>query len=364
MPEERDFSTIYDACTRYVYGHYPQTPKQALAALAEYTPTDAKLDFYGEGDLFTDFEARIAEMLGKPAAVFMPSGTMAQQIALRIVADRSGRWAFACHPTCHLVLHEDNAYRDLHGLKAEIVGNQFRLLTLDALQRIDVPLGSVLVELPQRHNGGLLPTWDDLVALTDWAREAGIHLHMDGARLWECQPYYERSYAEIAALFDTVYVSFYKILGNVAGAALAGPADLIAEARVWQHRHGGRLFHLYPNVLSAQMGLDTFLPQIGAYHAKAVEIAAAIKGIDGIEVTPDPPQTNMLHIFMRGDADRLKEAIYDIAEETGTMLVRTPQPGQVPGWQKSELSVGSASLDVPTDEIAALFADLIARANA
>ena len=110
------------------------------------------------------------------------------------------------------------------------------------------------------------------------------------------------------------------------------------------------------------MGLDTFLPQIGAYHAKAVEIAAAIKGIDGIEVMPDPPQTNMLHIFMRGDADRLKEAIYDIAEETGTMLVRTPQPGQVPGWQKSELSVGSASLDVPTDEIAALFADLIARA--
>ena len=71
-------------------------------------------------------------------------------------------------------------------------------------------------------------------------------MHMDGARLWESAPFYGRSYAEIAALFDTVYVSFYKGVGAIAGAALAGPADFIAEARVWQRRHGGDLVNSTP----------------------------------------------------------------------------------------------------------------------
>jgi threonine aldolase len=73
-----------------------------------------------------------------------------------------------------------------------------------------------------------------------------VALHLDGARLWECRPFYGRDYAQIAGLFDSVYVSFYKTLGGIAGAALAGPADVIAEARVWQRRQGGNLVRLFP----------------------------------------------------------------------------------------------------------------------
>jgi threonine aldolase len=76
------------------------------------------------------------------------------------------------------------------------------------------------LELPQREIGGLLPEWDDLVAQAAWTRERGIALHLDGARLWEAAPFYERSYAEIAGLFDSVYVSFYKGLGALAGPRL------------------------------------------------------------------------------------------------------------------------------------------------
>ena len=72
--------------------------------------------------------------------------------------------------------------------------------------------------------GGALPAWDDLVAMVAWAREQHMITHMDGARLWESQPFYGRDYAAIAALFDTVYVSFYKILGGICGAMLLGPA--------------------------------------------------------------------------------------------------------------------------------------------
>ncbi|MBN1963546.1 MAG: threonine aldolase, partial [Anaerolineae bacterium] len=261
---DRDRTAIYRACTRFLPGSPPQTIREVFTELAAYAPAEAVPDMYGSGAVIEDFEAQIAELLGKPAAVFLPSGTMAQQIALRIWAERSGRCTVAFHPTCHLDLHEQDAYRILHNLRSVRAGNQFRLLTLDDLQAVKEPLVALLIELPQRHIGGALPTWEELSAIADWARERRIVLHMDGARLWECGPFYARPYAEIAALFDSVYVSFYKTLGGITGAALAGPEDVIAEAKVWQRRHGGNLIRLYPYVLSAQYGLEHRLPRMAA----------------------------------------------------------------------------------------------------
>jgi len=86
-----------------------------------------------------------------------------------------------------------------------------------------------------------LPTWDDLVAQVEWARGRGAAVHLDGARLWDVQPYYDRPLSEIAGLFDTAYVSFYKTLGGLTGCCLAGPEDLIAESREWRKRHGGTM---------------------------------------------------------------------------------------------------------------------------
>ncbi|HET9221308.1 MAG TPA: beta-eliminating lyase-related protein, partial [Roseiflexaceae bacterium] len=238
--EDRD--AIFEACTRSLTHHYPRSPRQILLDLAEFAPPEARLDRYGQGQLIAAFEQQIAELLGKPAAVFMPSGTMCQQIALRIWSERRGVHSVAFHPTCHLELHEDKGYQLLHGLHGLLVGHPSRLIGLDDLEAIREPLGALLLELPQREIGGQLPSWEELGAQTEWARERSIPTHLDGARLWECQPFYARGYADIAALFDTVYVSFYKTLGGIAGAILAGPADVIAEARVWQHRHGGTLF--------------------------------------------------------------------------------------------------------------------------
>ncbi|HLI07996.1 MAG TPA: beta-eliminating lyase-related protein [Ktedonobacteraceae bacterium] len=127
------------------------------------------------------------------------------------------------HPTCHLEIHEQHGYQRLHHLPGILLGESQRLLTLEDVKKVAEPLAALLIELPQREIGGQLPAWEDLTALTDRARERGIVLHLDGARLWECQPFYGREYRKIAALFDTVYVSFYKILGGIAGAVLAAP---------------------------------------------------------------------------------------------------------------------------------------------
>jgi threonine aldolase len=235
------------------------------------------------------------------------------------------------------------------------VGSAERLLTLEDLKAISEPLGALLLELPQRDLGGQLPDWEALNEIIAWARESGIPTHLDGARLWECRPFYGREYAEIAQLFDSVYVSFYKILGGIAGAVLAGPADVIAEARTWQRRHGGNLIHLYPFVLSAQKGLRERLGGMEAYHAKAKEIAALLTPFEEIEIVPDPPHTNMMHLFIRGERDKLEAAALDVARETGVWLFYWLAPTPLPGFTMLELTVGEATLDLSGQEIVEAF---------
>ena len=134
-------------------------------------------------------------------------------------ADRSGRRGVAWHPTCHLEIHESRAYQLLHGLHARTVGAPDRLLTLADLEEVKETLGTLLLELPQREIGGQLPAWEELEAQVGWARERGLAVHLDGARLWEARTFYERPLSEIAGLFDSVYVSFYKGLGGMPAAA-------------------------------------------------------------------------------------------------------------------------------------------------
>lgn len=191
-------------------------------------------------------------------------------------------------------------------------------------------------------------------------REHDVRLHLDGARLWECAPYYQRTYAEIAALFDTVYVSFYKDLAGIAGCCLAGPEDVIAEARVWQARHGGLLFGLFPYVLAAQHGLDTKLPRISAFCAKAREIADALRDHPAIEVVPDPPQTTMMHLLLRAGPDAFRERVLDYAEETGIWTFAKTYKSAVPSSHWLELTVGEATMEFTGAEVREIFDRLLA----
>ena len=345
---------IFAQCERFLGGHTPRKPAQVLAELAAEAGSDDP-DVYGEGEVIGQFEREVAQLLGKEAAVFLPSGTMAQQIVLRVWSERKRCATFACHPTCHLELHEQKGYQRLHGLHARLVGAPTELLTLDDLRGVAEPISALLLELPQREIGGLLPAWDDLVAQTEWARSRGAAAHMDGARLWEAAPYYGRSYAEIAALFDTVYVSFYKGVGAIAGAALAGPADVIAEARVWQIRHGGRLVQLYPYVLAARAGLRRELPRFPGYHERAVRIAAALGDVPGVILKPNPPQTHMMHVYLRGDREKLVAASEELARMERVCLFRRLFPAEIPGYAKFELSIYDAAESLSDEEIAGYF---------
>jgi threonine aldolase len=355
---ERDLARAWNEAPRRLTHHRPLTPKEALSDLATFATPGAPADTYGEGGPLEHLEARLATLLGKEAVAFMPSGTMAQQIALRIWTDRATCRSVAFHPTCHLALHEAQAYVFLHGLRGVPLGPATALMRASDVATLAEPVAALLIELPQREIGAQLLEWSELLELCAAARARGIKLHLDGARLWEAQAYYRRPHAEIAALFDTVYVSFYKGIGAIAGAALAGDAGTIAEARVWQHRHGGRLVSIYPLALSVERGLDLRLERMARYREAALRIADALRPLDGIKLLPDPPQTNTFHVFLPGERETLEARTVAIARERGTAIARRFAPSGVPGFVKWEFVAGDATLEFEPDEVSMLVREL------
>jgi len=222
--EDAGLTALRDQRTRFLAGHGPMRAAEMLATI----PPDCAVDRYGEGGVVKELEFEIAGLLGKQTALFLPSGTMAQQPVLRVRADRSGRRTVVFHPTCHLERHEGQACRRLQQLAGRPVGDPNRLVTAEDLAGIAEPVAALLLELPQRDIGGQQPSWDDLVAQCAWAAQAGAAVYLDGARLWESAAGYGRSPAEVAALFDTVYVSFYATCALEPEEVAAAVAALVA----------------------------------------------------------------------------------------------------------------------------------------
>lgn len=339
-------------CAHAIAYHPYVPPAQAFREAGEALAAGDE-DTYGDGSALNAFERKIAALLGTEAAVFLPSGTMAQQIALRITADRTAIRTFAAHPTNHVVLHERDGFARLHDLHFVPVGSPFGLITLDEVKAVAEPVGTLLLELPQREIGGRLPSWEELLAIVDAARSRGWRLHLDGARLWECGPFYGRPYAEIAGLFDRVYVSFYKGIGALAGAMLAGRSDVIAEARVWQRRHGGNLITMAPFASSAERLFDARIERMADYAAAAVRVAAALARYPDVEVVPRSPQTNMLHVFVRADADALLARAQRVARDMSVWTIGRLGPTSIPGVHRWEISCGDATLALGEARLAA-----------
>ena len=314
-------------------------------------------------DPVEEVERRVAELLGKPRALFFPTGTMAQQVALRIHAERTGRHAFTGHQTNHLVLWEQQGYSAVHGLRYVPAGDAHSPLTREHLDDVGERPAALLLELPQREIGGLLPSWDELGEQVRWASDRGAAAHLDGARLWEAQPFYGRPHAEIAGLFDSVYVSLYKGLGGVRGAVLAGDDDLVAEAAVWRQRLGGAVPDAWPLALAALVGLDELPARMSEFRDHALAIAAALTADGTATVHPDPPQTPMFHLHLPVGAEAATRAAKEMLDEQGVQVLVRAQSQPLPNRSRCEVNVGENAMDFTPDEVVALVVELVERAR-
>ncbi|MGH3484916.1 MAG: threonine aldolase family protein [Nocardioidaceae bacterium] len=358
---ERRRKAARAACRVMLFGHGVATSSALLAALAAADVEDEP-DRYGDGGAVADLEREVATLLGKPAAAFMPSGIMAQQSVLRVWADRRGADRVAVPGLSHLVLHELQALTELHGIAMEHLTDEPRPPTPADLARLPGRLAAVTIELPLRDAGYLLPSWAELESFAAACRERETPLHLDGARLWESTPFLGHSLADVAGLADSVYVSFYKGLGGLAGAAVAGPADVIDEARRWQRRHGGTLFTLLPYAVAGREGLRTHLPRMPEYHATAVELAKQLVAT-GLRIEPDPPHTNSFRIFTDESADDVNERLLTHLETTHEMVTPWFKPAETPGWAWTEFVVGAATCEVDATEAAERIAAVLTRAT-
>lgn len=322
------------------------------------------LDAYSAGPAITLLERRVAGLLGKPAGLWFPKGIVAQQAALLAHAAARASKVVALHPKSHLALDEADAVSRLAGLTMARIGKDNRHFGVAELERLAEPLAAVTVEVPLRRAGYLAPAWDELTAISTWARDAGVPFHLDGARLWEVQPWYGRPLGEIAALADSVYVSLYKGLGGIAGCVLAGPEAVIEAARPWRLRYGGDLPLAFPLIITALDGLEATLPSMAEYHAHAVVLARAIDQSAGVRVFPTPPHGNAFQVHFSAPAEAMERAALERARETGEWTFGRFEAGQFVDSCFGEIAVGAASLDWTGDEAATTLAALVRRAAA
>ncbi|GAA4602767.1 beta-eliminating lyase-related protein [Actinoplanes octamycinicus] len=331
-------------CDRLLSGVRPATVRERLAELTAVAGPELMPDYYGDG-LVGDLEERVARLLGTPAAVYFPTGTMAQQVALRYGAEVTGRRAVALHPLGHQEVHERRAYADLTGLRSVHPTTAPRNPTAAEIAALDEPVGTVVFELPLRDAGFVLPGWAELAEAAGVARAAGARVHFDGARLWESAPYLGRGPAEIAGLADSTYVSFYKTLGGLSGAAVAGTDDFAGYARAWRHRHGGQLFQQWPAVLSALAGIERELPLVPEYVRHARVVAAGLAKLPGAVVFPQPPHTHQFRLWLPHPAARLNQATLALAEQEGVWFAGGWQDTELPGHAMAEISVQGPALE-------------------
>jgi threonine aldolase len=301
------------------------TVTRPTAAMRQAIASAPVGDDHLDGDPTTRaLEQRVAQVLGKEAALFFPTGTMANQAAVLLHTQ----------PGTELLLDADSHIVNLTGAGvAAFAGVQMRFIaptsrTVSAAdnRRTDRPSSnyaprSTLEMVENTHNtgGGAVTSLEDLREIGDTTRELGIPLHLDGARLWNVETATGVSVAKYAACADTVMVSFSKGLGAPVGAALAGTSSAMEGAWHARKRLGGALRQSGIIAAGALFGLDNHRDRLGDDHANARRFAAALEGVEGIRVVA--PDTNIVMIDLsapltapdvarRAEADGLRIAVW------------------------------------------------------
>ncbi len=287
-------------------------------------------DVLGDDPTARALEARVAELLGKEAALFTPSGTMANQLAIRSVCEPGDE--LIVDQTCHCCNYETGAPAALSGCSVRMLRGRRGIFEPEQIREAYRPKNAhfagsrmVVVENTSNLGGGSVWPLERVAQVRQVCDELGLHLHLDGARLWNAavaSGHSPRAYADCAG---TVAVCFSKSLGTPAGSMLAGPRELIDRARRFRKMFGGAMRQVGILAAAALYALDHHIDRLAEDHANARRLAEALAALPGIRLDPASVETNIIVFEIDPQLGTAAEFAAKLRERGVWLLATGPQ---------------------------------------
>jgi threonine aldolase len=288
MPAEAPIDLRSDTVTK-------PTPAMRAAMLA----AEVGDDVFGEDPTVNRLQEKVAALLGKEAALFVPSGTMSNQICVRVHTQPGDE--LLCEATCHIYNNEAGAPAALSGVTCRTLEGDYGVLDVTQLEgkvrpADDHQVHTRLVCLENTHNrgGGRVYPLEKIQAISTWAHKNGLALHLDGARLWNAVVATDIPLLDWARPFDSVSVCFSKGLGAPLGSALAGTRDFVTRGRRIRKMFGGGMRQAGIAAAAALFALDQHIDRLAEDHHNARVIAQAIADTPGLRLDPPEVETNLV----------------------------------------------------------------------
>lgn len=264
-------------------------------------------DVLGDEPTVNALQEKVAALFGKEAALFVPSGTMANQLAIRCWLNPAE--ALIAHEESHIILYETGGPAAISGVMCMAARGQRGMFDIGELDRLykheeshNAPTRLLWIENTQNRGGGAIWPIDRIEAMTRRARERGMRCHLDGARVWNAHVATGIPLATYASHFDSLSCCFSKGLGAPVGSALVGPRDMIARARRYRKMLGGSMRQSGILAAAAIYALDNSIARLREDHAKARRFAETLVASGRFEIDMESVQTNMVYFWPKGAA--------------------------------------------------------------
>jgi len=319
---------------------------------------EIEADYYSNGGVVEELEKRMAQLLGKERAVFLPTGTLANHLAVRIQA--KGRSRVIVQKESHIYNDSGDCVQVLSNLNLLPLAPNGGTFTLEDVQsaigradggRVTTGVGVISIESPIRRLLGKLFDYDEMKRICAFARAEGIATHMDGARLLMASGYTGISPAEYASNFDTVYVSMWKYFNAPSGAILAGPKTLLDDLYHPRRMFGGGLPYAWPLAAVALHSIDGFQERFAAGVEAGRAVKPALNELGGLRVEEIADGSNVFKLHVEaGDPARLRSGL----RERGLLL-----PGPNANFRGFALGVNESWVRRPAEEIVGVFREVL-----
>ena len=313
---------------RFFYDGDDLNAGQYLETLQQANRREAiQRDFYGEGGAVTALEKKMAVITGKEKAIYLPTGTLANQLAIAVLSGTNTK--VFVQDTSHVYRDEADAAQAVFGKRLMPLGNNQPYFTADELQQaikglkdrevFSSGIGAVSVENPVRRSEGRRVPIEEIRKISEYCRSQQIPLHLDGARIYMAAAWSGVTVKEYASYFDTIYISLYKYLGAAGGAILAGPAAVIDKMPHLIKIHGGTVFGNWVNAAMALERLEGMEARLQEAIGRSRQIFEGINAIPGLKVSALEGGTNIYAFELEGvDGNKLQQRL---AKEFNILIV-------------------------------------------